>query len=1087
MIGEGISAADLAAGRAAAPSTFHIAAQAPHFPLGQLESRVFEMLAHDLLHAEISNGARYDRVVLLSEGADRGRDVLLYRNRALVGIVQCKRKVSATGIGAIASELLKYCLFANRDPELRPGGDRPFYQLWTSNGVTEDAATFFADRKVSDAYFSTLTRADVEKVAEPYATLRKYDDPGAAQAEAEAAISLARSLDLEHIGAQAIATRLRKHPDVRRAYFRSPEDGPPRAGAKEIGMLMARRRSDDLIAFSDAGAAGENPYVVRASIATALEEFLDQPSRVFALVGGSGQGKSSWTARLIETPPSHWTVDVIRAEEIRPIDDNLVDTLARELLARPMGTIPTADLRQAFWAWLDAENHIIVVDGLDRTLTFAIETLPQWLKRTEQLTRGAPLRLVVTSRRETWSHLVGTLDWTNGSLFGQGNAQTSIELAALSADEASIYYSAYGVDPDQHGGRPLDSPSLIRRFARLKAASKGDIVSRADVLHADFDETLAELGRRPGLSKVAAELLMDRMGTLLFVHEDGWVPVAKLVDGLEGGAPLVDALVGGDYARKQDGRIRLESDDQIEFVMGRMLTPAQAAQHLVFGRADPLMVGAAAIMIARLDRRDTAEAKEALRQMLAGAPHGDSAILDAIARGLLEVRQPQQFLEEIQAAVALWDGFNLALGLSQVGELIRSVALPAAMRLRAIWPLAAFEEPDDWREKYWFDPYMPGRFPTPFADAAEAAATESGEDVIGFLLEMLDAGDPGGHAVATYLLRIASSAAPEIALAKAWQLPRGGEKPPFAIVASSEPTTAVRFLGSAEAATATISERAWLLFGLATHMPIGPRPLPPDAGDVVATARTLLTEATNAIDEVRIIIALLRHGDDETLRRRLVALWPEVPDEHYLTAWRLAGKDREQLLRALISGRDRHHDRGYLLSRLTGTTVDRTILPGILEDMATLAAEDASALVSIALAAETLLYDVAPDEDPSGTLVALAQIIAASSNDDARRALTYYAGSSPRGDTDAAEIARREVLLRHLVEAETGENLAVLLWKIGESFDDRPDPAGHGVRLVDRLSYDAVETAIQARSMLPYMPRLWEAIKARLRERDKGR
>ena len=86
----------------------HIVAQTLDFPLLSLSDRQFELLAHDLLQAAAGEAAGYDHASLLAEGADRGRDILLFRNAGVVGVAQCKRYKRPLVFNEILTELLKF-------------------------------------------------------------------------------------------------------------------------------------------------------------------------------------------------------------------------------------------------------------------------------------------------------------------------------------------------------------------------------------------------------------------------------------------------------------------------------------------------------------------------------------------------------------------------------------------------------------------------------------------------------------------------------------------------------------------------------------------------------------------------------------------------------------------------------------------------------------------------------------------------------------------------------------------------------------------------------------------------------------------
>lgn len=1077
-----LTPAQLARERQGSPPRLHIVAQSSTFPLLELGDRQFERLAHDLLAAKASAQAGYDRVTLMQQGADRGRDILLYSGGRLTGVVQCKRKVTAIGLPEIKRELVKYCLFAIRDPSIAPHGPGARYALWTASGLSEAAKSFFDDAAIRTETLDDITVEEVERVRK---TLKTLAQPDAEQAlrEATAAIRLAQAFAFSHVGPSDVYPMLRTNHATRRAHFRSPDDTPRQASVAEVTTLLEERRAIDQSRYEAAGAAGAHPYVARAAIDEAFADFMTEESRLFVLVGGSGQGKTSWAAHLVERPPENWSAHIVRGEDIAETDHNLVETLRRDLGARPTGGITTHELTQALWEWVDGGNNILVVDGLDRVRSAAREVLPDWLSRTETLMRRYAVRLVVTSRRESWAAISGSLAWQAPHLYSPGGAAASVELGALTRDEAHRLYLAYGVSSDQHSGRPLDSPSLIRRFAQLKSGRQEAVVTRYDVLSADFDAMLAELGKSPEVTTIAMTVVMNALGTLLLDHADGWVPIAALAAAVQGAPAVLEALVKGDRATLRKDAIRLESDDMIELVIGRQLTPEIAAELLYQRRDEPLVVGGIAMMIAATETRSTEAARALLDTLLAVTPTGLSGALDAVARSLLELRAPEAFIEQAAAAVARWRDINLLLGVSQLGDMLASIALPAADRLKLMWPLVANEEADDWRSKYWFSPRMAGRIVTAFAVAAEQAARESGPDVLDFLIEHSADADEPRRSAARFLLHVAVDAAPDIALAKCWDAPRDGAETVFGLAAQTVPGAALRFLGGDQAAAAPIAELVRRLHHLSAKEAMG-RVAAPSPDDILFAVERLMPRAVTPQLEALVQIAALRARPDERRRKRLRALWPHVDTDNY---WRaislLTGPDQERLLVDLITGADSQHDRAYLLGNLGAHRLDAAIYRTIIAHIETLYRKEPELTHQIALAVEALLYEILPAYDPDRQLLKLAIEIAGSDDDKTRLALLYYAGSVQHGETDDDDLARREAILTRLVEAESGANLGTLMWKIAESAHERPDAFGHTMRLIERLGEEPVRKAMRAMDAIGYMADLRQQVDAALGER----
>ncbi len=119
-------------------------------PLDDLPPREFEVFVCDLLNAEIAAGLHdgaFDKARLLEEGADEGRDIILYRGETPVGVVQCKRYKGNVGHDLALDEIVKFLLFARLHPDLLPDPAGFRYVLAVSNDVTGNARKLFDEKK----------------------------------------------------------------------------------------------------------------------------------------------------------------------------------------------------------------------------------------------------------------------------------------------------------------------------------------------------------------------------------------------------------------------------------------------------------------------------------------------------------------------------------------------------------------------------------------------------------------------------------------------------------------------------------------------------------------------------------------------------------------------------------------------------------------------------------------------------------------------------------------------------------------------------------------------------------------------------
>ena len=742
-----------------AEGLLHVVAQSPTLPFPQLDPRHFETLVYLILRRGAGPHATYDQVSLLPVGADSGRDILLRRGQ-VSGIVQCKRKSSRMTRKEILTEILRHCLYAVRDPSLRPApGTR--YELWTAYDISSQARELIEAEDVPTLMREELP-ALVKRARNAIVSLESSGNPAIDRLEVAQAIEIAAGLSLEHVGPQAIADRLSDLPEVRRQFFRCPQDGPSTPTSTEVDRLVAMLREEHLDLRRQSERSMKERYVPRAELESAFDEFMDDPKRVFVVTGGSGQGKTSWTLRLLSTAAWRPSTIVIPADQISRTDATPVDTIARRLKARPLGAIPPELMEQALWRWFDGGNRLLIVDGLDRALSDVREALPSWINQAERLTRITPTKLVLTSRPEAWSTMVGIAPALSSSLFTpEGGTQgSSVDLSALSRDEAEGLYRAYGVSPHQHRGARLTTPSLIALFAGMRERAES-VVTRLDILTQVATDIRADL-RGSGHGPLVAESTLDWLGDALLETPGGWITVGA--DAVVNQA--LDRLIASDHIALRDGRLRLEMDDIAELLLARRLSVQEIARRLDEGRNDPIFIGAASLVVAALE--ETGRADDALAALLDSAPRGLSGRLDAASRAILELRTPLAVRKRIEQAIALWNDENLVLLLSGLGTLLTQVDIPKGDLLELITPLMTREDADDWRDKYWHG-LQRGRMVTPLGVAAERTAECEPEALLPKFVALSRENDQVLRSIGRTLIFRAATSSPTAILQKAWE------------------------------------------------------------------------------------------------------------------------------------------------------------------------------------------------------------------------------------------------------------------------------------------------------------------------------
>lgn len=1033
----------------------HVVAQSPTFPLLELNDRHFEVLAYSILRERAGPSTFYDQVSLLRTGPDKGRDVLLRRG-AVTGIVQCKRKAARMGPDGLLVEILRLALYATRQPSLiPPPGTR--YQVWTASGLTERAREF-VDACDTDAVMQYDLRALFERARKGIASLALHNDKERDQAEQTQAIEIATGLVLEHVGPEDIATELAQLPSVRRQFFRTPDDGPAAASSREIDELVTKLREGQLERLSAAGRLELGRYVPRASFEQSFADFLGDPRRTFVAVGGSGQGKTSWVARLLASPPEGRMTILIPAEQIARSDRTPIDTIARLLTARPLLGIPPERIDQSIWKWLDAGNRILAVDGLDRARSDVREMLPAWIESAVGITRNASVRLVLTTRREAWSVIHAELPALKPSLFLPDETDegiASFELNALHTEEAEELYRAYGVSAEQHRGARLTSPSLIALFSRMNATAPA-IVTRSDILEEEFVVLEREL-RGAGAGPIKARMALSWIGDQLLGSPDGWIDI-------EGELPCTEALeilIGSDRLIHREGSVRMDSDDLAELLLSRRMALDRLTRDLDRGRKDPIFIGAASLVIAKFELEGETDA--ALGALLDDAPMGSSARLEAAASAILELRSPMLVKHRIQQAIALWNMDNVSLFASNLGVMINEVDLPARDRFKLILPLANGEDADDWRDKYWREGQA-GRFFSPFVVAAEQAVLDDPAALLDDIIELSRDAGRLRSSIGRTLLFLAAGALPGKALSAAWSV-RHDFPEAFRVTRLAAPVAAARFLaevGIADLTTARfVVDSLWVI--------ARPERLEELRQDGTEAVRDSVDRILNSIGDLQLktnlLVLRLQIEQSPTLRLELDRLWSFVDDDLYWHALAAIGDEATARFAALLAGGEPGRDVDAILRAMSVIklpALDPVLLVGPLRQVIQRTPSRSSA---VALAVEAMLYTYSAPALPE--LEDFAVELAGSDSDDVRATLTYYAGSVVRGPATSEEIARRERLLDMLIDHETGSNVRRLVWKIIESSLERPNPQRHLNKLARRVGANNVRSEMENFEFLP--------------------
>ena len=148
------------------------------FPFSDLSDREFELLSYLIIKekVEINSFGCHTDISLMQGVAERGRDCVLYQNGKVSGLIQCKKYQARLTKPQIIKELIKFSLFAIKDPEILPNKDNFEYYLFVSHDLTEPAITLIKSYRTEiqkEISGSTISKY-INEVIEEYESFESF-------------------------------------------------------------------------------------------------------------------------------------------------------------------------------------------------------------------------------------------------------------------------------------------------------------------------------------------------------------------------------------------------------------------------------------------------------------------------------------------------------------------------------------------------------------------------------------------------------------------------------------------------------------------------------------------------------------------------------------------------------------------------------------------------------------------------------------------------------------------------------------------------------------------------------------------------
>ncbi len=236
-------------------------------PFERMGDAQFELLVADVYRAEYesSNENWYDTVCRLNDGADQGRDVVMYKDGIPTGVIQCKRLKKNLDLGTVIYEICKFFLYAHIRPQIAPQLGTSFkYYFAVADGVTTDAFEFLqaSGQNRFDENLS-LFENECKKILIKSKTLQKnasLKDLSPAQLR-EIVWQWTPLLDTKILKKDSLSSLVAKHSDLKNTYFKLDTD------ATEIIEVIKQYLASQGGAFPEA----DRPYLQKIRT-----EYIDQ-------------------------------------------------------------------------------------------------------------------------------------------------------------------------------------------------------------------------------------------------------------------------------------------------------------------------------------------------------------------------------------------------------------------------------------------------------------------------------------------------------------------------------------------------------------------------------------------------------------------------------------------------------------------------------------------------------------------------------------------------------------------------------------------------------------------------------------------
>jgi Trypsin-like peptidase domain len=493
-------------------------------------------------------------------------------------------------------------------------------------------------------------------------------------------------------------------------------------------QLCEAQRTVALARLADSGQAATNVYCQRAGVQAAVEEFLDGPARILAVVGPSGTGKTMELAHLASSPPGGDACVLLLGARLSAGRPGLLSALDDELsavaAAEHWSPLPTTD--QLLGALQEpGQELLLLVDALNEVQQHLMAGT--WLADTAAWLRGQPVKVIVTCRPEFWQRWGGTLPPELLHLPQTANGQhgrfpalkpllneRQYQLGDLTSSEAKTALRIYGLS--DRGLRPEDVryPFLLRVYQEAMTRFAVGPLSRFAALELYVSLKCEQIARTLDVRDDKVREVLERIAEALSDRTEARISSAELEELCQRIPRVDDELLSEHVLMRVPGGFRFAFDQVAEYLQAQLLDPATVAPKALRAASgsDRESLGAEILALLQLERQwGAGHLGEALDLLLAKLDTygGDDArsredvafwnlhfLLSEVFR---QVLNPQPLLPQLLHYAAIlvrhWTMAELFL------PALSSPGLPLHARFEVLRVLARMESDYNFRQKDW--------------------------------------------------------------------------------------------------------------------------------------------------------------------------------------------------------------------------------------------------------------------------------------------------------------------------------------------------------------------------------------------------